>query len=209
MVIEGRELAQANRDGGGVLALRSRVRDLAVSLDVQIGAAGGEARTCVTIRTMSAMRRDVLAAAGGAAGSFILAACGGRTESGLGLADTGPPVKLTYLHEWKQTQGHGPITDQLAARLRAQTPSIQVEPVLADKYYEKLAAWQQWVKEEPRIKPFVEMLAIGRATPKLSAWEEIVNLPAQARDDAATQKKTPQEALDDVARAAEPLIKQG
>lgn len=74
---------------------------------------------------------------------------------------------------------------------------------------ESQPAWQRWLKEQPRFKPFVEMLAYGRPTPKLTLWEDVVNVLVQARDAAGTAKKTAKEALDDAARMAEPLIQQG
>jgi ABC-type glycerol-3-phosphate transport system substrate-binding protein len=74
---------------------------------------------------------------------------------------------------------------------------------------EQHQVWQRYVREEPRIKPFVEMLAYGRPTPKLSRWQDIVDLLAAARDEAAGQKKTPKDALEDAARQAEPLIQEG
>jgi ABC-type glycerol-3-phosphate transport system substrate-binding protein len=74
---------------------------------------------------------------------------------------------------------------------------------------EQSAAWTKWLKEEPRFKPFVAMLAYGRPTPKLSLWQDVTDLLVTARDEAGSQKKSPQQALDDAARVAEPLIKQG
>jgi multiple sugar transport system substrate-binding protein len=74
---------------------------------------------------------------------------------------------------------------------------------------EQQSAWQRWVREQPRIKPFVEMLAYGRPTPKLSLWEDIVAILVEARDAAGSQAKTPKQALDEAARLAEPLIQQG
>jgi multiple sugar transport system substrate-binding protein len=77
------------------------------------------------------------------------------------------------------------------------------------KATEKEAAWQKYLRDEPRFKPFVDMLAYARPTPKLVAWQEITDILAAARDDAGAQKKTPKDALDDAARAALPLIQQG
>jgi len=74
---------------------------------------------------------------------------------------------------------------------------------------EQQGAWQRYAREEPRIKPFVEMLAYGRPTPKLALWQDIVDILVAARDAAGAQQKTPKEALDDAARLAEPLIQQG
>lgn len=83
------------------------------------------------------LRRASWTLVGGAA----TAACGplGDRRESAGQAD-GAPVQLTYLHQWSQTQGHGPITDQLAARFREQFPTIQVEPVYSSEYYAKIAA---------------------------------------------------------------------
>jgi ABC-type glycerol-3-phosphate transport system substrate-binding protein len=74
---------------------------------------------------------------------------------------------------------------------------------------EQHAAWQKWLRDEPRIQPFVSMLSYGRATPKLIQWQQITDLLVAARDSAAAQKQTPKEALDDAARQALPLIQQG
>ncbi|MGH2354209.1 MAG: ABC transporter substrate-binding protein, partial [Chloroflexota bacterium] len=71
---------------------------------------------------------------------------------------------------------------------------------------EQHQVWQRYVGEEPRIRPYVAGLAYARPTPKLAAWEEIVDFLAQARDTAAKQERTPKEALDDAVRQAEPLI---
>ncbi len=70
-------------------------------------------------------------------------------------------------------------------------------------------AWKQGLKDEPRLQPFVDMLAYGRPTPKLVGWQQIITLLATARDDAAALKKSPQEALNAAALQAAPLIKQG
>src|SRR5438105_1372774 len=85
-------------------------------------------------------RRRMLGAALAASGGVACGVSGRRTGSGGGAATAEPTVKLTYMHEWSQTQGHGPITDQLAARFREQEPKIQVEPVYTAQYYEKLKA---------------------------------------------------------------------
>ncbi len=74
---------------------------------------------------------------------------------------------------------------------------------------EQQPAWKQGVKDEPRIQPFVDMLAYGRSTPKLIGWQQIITLLATARDDAVALKKSPREALNDAALQAAPLIKQG
>lgn len=74
---------------------------------------------------------------------------------------------------------------------------------------EQQPAWKQGVKDEPRIQPFVDMLAYGRSTPKLIGWQQIITLLATARDDAVALKKSPKEALNDAALQAAPLIKQG
>ena len=49
-------------------------------------------------------------------------------------------MRLLYLHQWSQTQGHGPVTDALVARFNAQHPATQVEAVYTADYYAKLAA---------------------------------------------------------------------
>jgi ABC-type glycerol-3-phosphate transport system substrate-binding protein len=90
----------------------------------------------LTRRTI--LRRAVATvAATGAAG--WLASCGPIGNASSAIAKpTVPPVKLTYLHQWSPQQGHGPITDKLAARFRQQHPSIDIEPVYAANYYQKL-----------------------------------------------------------------------
>jgi sn-glycerol 3-phosphate transport system substrate-binding protein len=74
---------------------------------------------------------------------------------------------------------------------------------------EQQQAWKDGIKAEPRTQPFVDMLAYGRPTPKLIGWQQIITLLGTARDDASTLKKTPQQALNDAALQAAPLIKQG
>jgi maltose-binding protein MalE len=95
------------------------------------------------------------------------------------------------------------------------TPAVNAEYLVATttlppwRASEKHEVWQKYLKEEPRMAPFTRMLSYARATPKLTRWEEIIAILAQARDDAAAQKKTPKESLDDAARQAEPLIQEG
>jgi ABC-type glycerol-3-phosphate transport system substrate-binding protein len=95
------------------------------------------------------------------------------------------------------------------------TPAVNAEYLVASttlppwKASEQHSIWQKYTQEEPRIKPFVRMLSYARPSPKLSRWEEIVSILAAARDEAAAQKKTPKEALDDAARQATPLIQEG
>ncbi len=95
------------------------------------------------------------------------------------------------------------------------TPAVNAEYLAATttlppwRASEQHVAWQSYVKQEPRIQPFVRMLSYARPTPKLTRWEEIITLLQQARDAAAAQQKTPGEALEDAARAAEPLIREG
>jgi sn-glycerol 3-phosphate transport system substrate-binding protein len=79
----------------------------------------------------------------------------------------------------------------------------------ASKAAERAQPWQRYVTENPRIKAYVDTLAVGRATPKLSRWEEIIAMLVTARENAATQKQTVKDALDEAARLAEPLIKEG
>jgi ABC-type glycerol-3-phosphate transport system substrate-binding protein len=74
---------------------------------------------------------------------------------------------------------------------------------------EQHAAWQRYTKEEPRIQPFARMLGYARPTPKLVRWEEIIAILQTERDAAGAQQKSPKEALDDAARAADPLIHEG
>ena len=70
-------------------------------------------------------------------------------------------------------------------------------------------AWQRYVREQPRIKPFTDMLAYGRPPNKLGTWTEVTTALGQGIEAAVTQKMTPKQALDDAARAAEPFIKDG
>jgi ABC-type glycerol-3-phosphate transport system substrate-binding protein len=74
---------------------------------------------------------------------------------------------------------------------------------------EQHTTWQKYTKEEPRIQPFVRMLGYARPTPKLTRWEEIITILQNERDAAAALQKTAKEALDDAARAADPLIQDG
>jgi ABC-type glycerol-3-phosphate transport system substrate-binding protein len=83
-----------------------------------------------------ALLRQACVAVAGLALAPALAACG-RSPAPV-AQPTAPPVKLTYLHQWSPQQGHGPITDTLAARFRQQHPSIDIQPVYAANYYQKL-----------------------------------------------------------------------
>jgi multiple sugar transport system substrate-binding protein len=70
-------------------------------------------------------------------------------------------------------------------------------------------AWQRYVREQPRIKPFVDMLAYGRPPHKLSTWTEVTTALGQGIEAAVTQQVTPKQALDDAARAAQQFIQAG
>lgn len=95
---------------------------------------GLQDQPALTRRTL--LRRTVAAvAATGTAGWLAGCAPGGPAAA---AKPTAPPVKLTYLHQWSPQQGHGPITDKLAARFRQQHPSIDIQPVYAANYYQKL-----------------------------------------------------------------------
>ena len=74
---------------------------------------------------------------------------------------------------------------------------------------EQHPTWQRYTREEPRIQPFVRMLSYARATHRLTRWEEIIAILQRERDAAGAQQKSPKEALDDAARAADPLIQEG
>jgi ABC-type glycerol-3-phosphate transport system substrate-binding protein len=74
---------------------------------------------------------------------------------------------------------------------------------------EQHQTWQRFTREEPRIQPFVRMLGYARPTPSLTRWEEIIAILQRERDAAGAQQKSPKEALDDAARAADPLIQEG
>src|SRR5262249_5664807 len=95
------------------------------------------------------------------------------------------------------------------------SPPIEAEFLVASytlppwRSAERQPVWQQFVREEPRIKPFVEMLAYARPTPKVTRWQDIIDILAAARDGAAAQQWTSRQALEDAARAAAPLIREG
>jgi ABC-type glycerol-3-phosphate transport system substrate-binding protein len=86
-------------------------------------------------------RRQLLLTGGTLAG-VLLAACGpfGRRPADGDAGESATPVQLTYLHQWSQTQGHGPITDTLVARFAEQHPAIRVEGIYTADYYAKLSA---------------------------------------------------------------------
>jgi multiple sugar transport system substrate-binding protein len=69
--------------------------------------------------------------------------------------------------------------------------------------------WQRYAQEQPRIKPFVEMLSFGHPPPKLSTWDDIQAVLWTAIDSALTLKQAPKPALDEAARTAQPLIQAG
>ena len=95
------------------------------------------------------------------------------------------------------------------------TPAVNAEYLAATttlppwKSSEQHAAWQTYLKAEPRIAPFTRMLSYARPTPKLTRWEEIIKILGTARNSAAEQKLTPKEALEAAAREADPLIQEG
>lgn len=74
---------------------------------------------------------------------------------------------------------------------------------------EQQPAWQSHMKDQPRVKPFVEMLSYARPTPKITRWQDVIAILAAGRNAAGAQQKTPREALEDAARQAEPLIQEG
>jgi ABC-type glycerol-3-phosphate transport system substrate-binding protein len=87
-------------------------------------------------------RRTVLLGAMAAVLTAAAAACstpGAATQEASAPARL-LPAKLTYLHQWSQNQGHGPKTDELAARFSAQFAPIEVESVYTTDYLAKLAA---------------------------------------------------------------------
>jgi sn-glycerol 3-phosphate transport system substrate-binding protein len=94
-------------------------------------------------------------------------------------------------------------SSQHAAEYLAATSTLP-----AWKAAERAQPWQRYVQENGRLKAYVETLGIARATPKLSRWEEIIAVLQTARENAATQKQTVKEALDEAARLADPLIKE-
>jgi ABC-type glycerol-3-phosphate transport system substrate-binding protein len=77
------------------------------------------------------------------------------------------------------------------------------------KSAQRQPAWQRYAKEQPRIQPFVDELAYGHAPAKLSTSDEVLKMLGNAVESAVTQQEAPQAALDNAARAAAPLIKEG
>ncbi|MBI3970902.1 MAG: ABC transporter substrate-binding protein [Chloroflexi bacterium] len=74
---------------------------------------------------------------------------------------------------------------------------------------EKQPVWQRFMADQPRMKPFVDMLPYSRSSPRLGTWSDAAKLLRTAIADAVAQKGTPKALLDDAARLAEPLIKNG
>jgi ABC-type glycerol-3-phosphate transport system substrate-binding protein len=95
------------------------------------------------------------------------------------------------------------------------SPAVNAEYLVATttlppwRASEQQPAWQGYTRDEPRVRPFVRMLAYARPTPKLTRWEDVIGVLGRARDAAAEGQKTPREALEDAAREAEPLIQEG
>ena len=60
------------------------------------------------------------------------------------------------------------------------TPAVNAEYLAATttlppwKSSEQHAAWQTYLKAEPRIAPFTRMLSYARPTPKLTRWVDII-----------------------------------
>ena len=106
------------------------------------------------------------------------------------------PAAWRFVHYWAQAA-------QNAEYLVA---SATLPPWRASEQH---PTWQRFTREEPRIQPFVRMLGYARPTPRLTRWEEIIAILQRERDAAGAQQKSPKEALDDAARAAEPLIQEG
>ena len=73
----------------------------------------------------------------------------------------------------------------------------------------KQTVWQRYLQENPRIGPYVDALADARPEPNLESWLDVQNILGKAIDAAAMGKQSPKEALDDAAREAAPLIKNG
>src|SRR5688572_16075784 len=86
----------------------------------------------------STRRRQLATAATLPALVALVALAGCSTTQETTAPPSNQPVKLTYLHQWNQQQGHGPATEQLVARFSRENPLIQVEPLFTDAYYEKL-----------------------------------------------------------------------
>ena len=95
-------------------------------------------------------------------------------------------------------------SSQHAAEYSAETSTLP-----AGKASERAQPWQRYVQENVRIKAYVDTLGLAQATPKLSRWEEIIEILRVARENAASQQQTVKEALDEAARLANPLIKEG
>jgi multiple sugar transport system substrate-binding protein len=69
--------------------------------------------------------------------------------------------------------------------------------------------WQRFEREEPRIRPVVEMLAYGHPPPKLWSWPDAQQPLGEAIEAALTQQRQPKPALDDAACAADAILKSG
>jgi multiple sugar transport system substrate-binding protein len=85
-------------------------------------------------------------------------------------------------------------------------PSITLPPW---KSAQQQPAWQRYVRAEPRVQPFVEMLGYGHPPPKVVSWPDAEKVLGQAIEAAITLAQQPRAALDEAARVAEPLLKQG
>lgn len=66
--------------------------------------------------------------------------------------------------------------------------------------------WQRFTREQPRIKPFVDMLEYGRPWPPVGADLQIQTALTGAVASAATLQQAPKQALDEAARVAAPVI---
>ena len=70
-------------------------------------------------------------------------------------------------------------------------------------------AWQRFTREQPWVRPFVDMLAYGRPPVKLTTANDVLRVLGEGIEDALNLKQPPRQALDAAARAAEPFIKEG
>jgi multiple sugar transport system substrate-binding protein len=69
--------------------------------------------------------------------------------------------------------------------------------------------WQRFTRDQPWVKPFVDMLAYGHPPVKLTTGNDVLKTLGEGIESAMTQKQPPKQALDEAARVAEPFIKEG
>lgn len=87
--------------------------------------------------------------------------------------------------------------------------SIAAGTLPATKSSQQHAVWQKRLQDYPRLKAFSDNTGTGVPPAKLSTWSDILKAIGGAMESAVTLKQAPKAALDDAARIAEPLVKQG